>query len=59
MQARIDVLEQEQAALRATLTDANLYAKDPVRATELYARDAAIDEELLTALARWEELSAI
>ena len=59
LQARIDVLEQEQAALRATLTDATLYAKDPARATELYARDAAIDEELLTALARWEELSAI
>jgi len=59
LQARIDVLEQEQAALRATLTDANLYAKDPARATELYARDAAIDEELLTALTRWEELSAI
>jgi ATP-binding cassette subfamily F protein uup len=58
LQARIDVLEQEQAALRATLTDANLYAKDPARATELYARDAAIDEELLTALTRWEELSA-
>ena len=59
LQARIDILEQEQAALRATLTDANLYAKDPARATELYARDAAIDDELLTALARWEELSAI
>ena len=59
LQARIDVLEQEQAVVRATLTDATLYAKDPARATELYARDAAIDEELLTALARWEELSAI
>ena len=59
LQARIDVLEQEQATVRATLTDATLYAKDPARATELYARDAAIDEELLTALARWEELSAI
>src|SRR5450830_1175755 len=59
LQAIIDILEQEQAALRATLTDANLYAKDPARATELYARDAAIDDELLTALARWEELSAI
>ncbi len=59
LQARIDVLEQEQATVRATLTDATLYAKDPARATELYARDAAIDEELLTALARWEELSAL
>ncbi|WP_394756399.1 ATP-binding cassette domain-containing protein [Rhodoferax sp.] len=59
LQARIDVLEQEQATVRATLTDAHLYAKDPARATELYARDAAIEEELLTSLARWEELSAL
>lgn len=57
LQAKIDALEQEQAALRAELADANLYAKDPSRATELYARDAAIEEEMLTALARWEELS--
>jgi len=57
LQARIDALEQEQAALRAELADANLYAKDPARATELYARDAAIEEEMLTAMARWEELS--
>ena len=59
LQARIDVLEQEQAFVRATLTDATLYAKDPARATELYARDAAIEDELLTSLARWEELSAL
>ena len=34
-----------------------LWMKDPMRATDLYTRDAAIDEEMLTALARWEELS--
>jgi ATP-binding cassette subfamily F protein uup len=55
--ARIEALEQEQAALRAGLVDVNLYAKDPQRATALYQRDAAIDQEMLTALARWEELS--
>jgi ATP-binding cassette subfamily F protein uup len=55
--ARIDALEQEQAALRAELADVNLYANDPQRAATLYQRDAAIDEEMLTALARWEELS--
>jgi ATP-binding cassette subfamily F protein uup len=50
-------LEQEQATLRAALVDVNLYVKDPQRATAIYQRDAAIDEEMLTALARWEELS--
>jgi ATP-binding cassette subfamily F protein uup len=55
--ARIETLEQEQAALRVTLADASLYAKDPARASELYQRDAAIEEEMLTALARWEALS--
>ncbi len=58
LQATIDALEQEQAALRAGLADATLYARDPARATELYARDAAIEEDMLTAMARWEELSA-
>jgi ATP-binding cassette subfamily F protein uup len=57
LQAKIDALEQEQAALHAELADSNLYAKDPARATELYARDAAIEEDLLSAMARWEELS--
>jgi ATP-binding cassette subfamily F protein uup len=57
LQARIDLLEREQAALRAELADANLYARDPARATELYTRDAAIEEEMLTAMTRWEELS--
>jgi ATP-binding cassette subfamily F protein uup len=55
--AKIETLEQEQAALRTELADPNLYTKDPTRATALYKRDASIDEELLTALARWEALS--
>jgi ATP-binding cassette subfamily F protein uup len=54
---KIELLEQEQASLRAKLADANLYAKDPIKANELYARDAVLDEEILTALARWDELS--
>ena len=57
LQNTIDSLEKEQALLRSVLTDAHLYEKDPARATELYTRDAAIDEEMLTAMARWEELS--
>ncbi len=55
----IEALEQEQTALRAELADVNLYSKDAKRATAMYQRDAAIDEELLSALARWEELTAL
>ncbi len=55
----IEALEQEQTALRAELADVNLYSKDARRATALYQRDAAIDEELLSALARWEELTVL
>ena len=55
--ARIETLELEQLTLKSELADANLYAKDPLRASELYARDAAIEEQIQTALARWEVLS--
>ncbi len=54
---QIEALEQEQAAVRLALADASLYAKDPLRASALYKRDAEIEEELLSALARWETLS--
>lgn len=56
--AKIADLEQEQAALRSELADVNLYSKNPQRATAIYKRDAAIDEELLSTLARWEELAS-
>ena len=56
--AKIAALEQEQAALRSELADVNLYSKNPQRATAIYKRDAAIDEELLSTLARWEELAS-
>ena len=54
---RIELLEAEQAALRKELSDEDLYARDPARANSLYQRDATLDEELLAALTRWEELS--
>jgi ATP-binding cassette subfamily F protein uup len=56
--AQITALEQEQGQLRQELADGSLYANDPQRATTLYQRDAAIEEELMLALSRWEELSA-
>jgi ABC transport system ATP-binding/permease protein len=56
--ARIEALEQEQATLRAELADGSLYGRDPQRASELHKRDAAIEEELMDVLTRWEALSA-
>jgi len=55
---QIDALEREQADLRAELADGSLYSRDPQRAAALHSRDAAIEDELMAALMRWEELSA-
>ena len=55
---RIATLEAEQKAIGETVADPALYAKDPQRATDLHARYALIDEELLAALERWEALSS-
>lgn len=53
----LDRLEREQAELREELADGTLFSKDPQRATELYKRDAAIEEEMTAALSRWEKLA--
>ena len=53
----IDALEGEQGQVRKELADGMLYAKDPQRATTLHQRDGEIETELMTVLARWEELS--
>ncbi len=54
----IDALEKEQGVVRKELADGSLYASDPQRAASLYSRDAALETELMTALGRWEALSA-
>jgi ATP-binding cassette subfamily F protein uup len=56
--ARIEALETEQAALAVRLADADLYAKQPQQVPALQARHAAIDDELMAALERWEVLGA-
>ncbi|HEV7833384.1 MAG TPA: ATP-binding cassette domain-containing protein [Caballeronia sp.] len=56
--AQIAALEAEQKSIAAKLEDGSVYAKDPKEGTRLSARHAAIDEELLVALERWEELEA-
>ncbi|MDR6214140.1 ATP-binding cassette domain-containing protein [Paracidovorax wautersii] len=51
-------LESEQKQIQEALADGSLYAQDPARATALHARDGEIEEQLMTALERWETLSA-
>jgi ATP-binding cassette subfamily F protein uup len=55
---RIEALEAEQKDLGAILASADLYAEDPVRAESAQMRYAQIDDELLAALERWEQLGA-
>ncbi len=55
---KIEALEQEQKELRRALSDASLYAQDPRRASELCQRDGPLEDEILQALTRWEELAA-
>ena len=54
--ARIAALETEQKHLHDQLADGSLFASDNARAIALSERAAAIDEELLQALERWEQL---
>ena len=51
-------MEAEQKSLGALLADAAIYAREPDRAAAAQARYAALDNELLAALERWEVLGA-
>ncbi|GJH15397.1 ATP-binding cassette domain-containing protein [Caballeronia novacaledonica] len=55
---RIAELEEEQKAIGAQLEDGSIFAKDAKEGARLSERHAAIEEELLVALERWEELEA-
>jgi len=46
-------LEKEQLTLRTALADGQLFAQDPAKATAMYARDAAIDDELMAPWSAW------
>ncbi len=52
----IAALEVEQEQITQTLADGTLYATDNARAISLTSRSAQIDDELMAALERWEEL---
>jgi ATP-binding cassette subfamily F protein uup len=52
----IAALEAEQKEIAESLADGSLFASDTTRAVALSERAAQIDDELLAALERWEEL---
>ena len=54
---KIEVLEAEQATVRAQLADGSIYSSDPALALQLTQRDAELDELLLAAMERWESLT--
>jgi ATP-binding cassette subfamily F protein uup len=54
--AAVAALEAEQKEIADALADGSLFAKDNVRALALTARNAQIDDALMTALERWEQL---
>jgi ABC transport system ATP-binding/permease protein len=53
---KIAALEAEQKTIGAQLEDGSIFAKDAQEGARLTERYAAIDDELLLALERWEEL---
>ncbi|MBT9522462.1 MAG: ABC transporter ATP-binding protein, partial [Dechloromonas sp.] len=55
---KIAGLEAEQAELGKRLADASLYQTDPAAAQKASDRLAAIDDELMVMLERWEGLEA-
>ena len=57
--ARIEALEAEQKELGAFLAQTESYTKEVDRAMKAQARVAAIDDELLKAMERWEALGSI
>lgn len=56
--ARIEALEAEQARLSAEIGGTVLYTETPQRIAEVTGRHAAIDEELMGLMERWEALSS-
>jgi ATP-binding cassette subfamily F protein uup len=50
-------LEAEQKETQTALNDSGLYASDPAKIAQLHKRDTEIEEALMTALERWEQLS--
>ncbi len=56
---QIEALEKEQADIHAQLADGSLYSSDLQQAIALQQRDTEIEEALMAALERWEELGNV
>ncbi len=56
--ALIASLEAEQKETQAALSDNNLYASDPAKVAQIHKRDTEIEDALMLALERWEQLSS-
>ena len=54
--SQIERLEKEQQEITRALADGSLYVTDYPKATTMTLRSVAIDEELMIALERWEQL---
>jgi ATP-binding cassette subfamily F protein uup len=57
--ALIESLEQEQKDIQSELADGRVYGDDPGRAQQLAVRSERIEQELMTALERWETLGQL
>jgi ATP-binding cassette subfamily F protein uup len=55
---KIEALETEQAAINLTLADPEIYKSDLDKATALQIKLTELDDALINALARWEELES-
>lgn len=55
---KIEALEIEQAAINTTLADPQIYKTDLEKATAFQIKLTELDEALINALARWEELES-
>jgi ATP-binding cassette subfamily F protein uup len=51
-------LEAEHKETQSVLSDNNLYASDPAKVAQTHKRDTEIEDALMAALERWEQLSS-
>ena len=51
-------LEAEHKETQSALSDNNLYARDPAKVAQIHKRDTEIEDALMAALERWEQLSS-
>jgi ABC transport system ATP-binding/permease protein len=57
--ALIEALEKEQQGIQSELAEGRVYREDPGRAQQLAVRSERIEEELMTALERWDALGQL